>query len=149
MALDILRQRLHNQFLSQPKFTQPAQVVAWLGAVQSQDYPAAKWALAQRANDSTDAAIEESFARGEFLRTHILRPTWHFVTPTDIRWMLKLTAPRVDAASAYAFRKLELDSKVFKRSNAVIDKTLRGDKHLTRDELQRALEIAGIQATGV
>lgn len=145
----IVSQRLHNQRLIGSSFEDAVDVVKWLTAVQSQDFSGAKWALAQRLNNATDRDINQLFNDGKILRTHILRPTWHFVTPTDIRWMLKLTAPRVDAASAYAFRKLELDSKVFKRSNAVIDKTLRGDKHLTRDELQRALEIAGIQATGV
>ena len=81
MALDIIRQRLHNQLLSQTKFTQPSQVVAWLGAVQSQDYAGAKWALSQRTKGLTDSAIEQAFAKGEILRTHVLRPTWHFVTP--------------------------------------------------------------------
>ena len=94
MALDITRSRLHNQLLSQTKFTQPSQVVAWLGAVQSQDYAGAKWAVAQRTKGLTDSAVEQAFTNGEILRTHVMRPTWHFVTPEDIRWMLALTAPR-------------------------------------------------------
>src|SRR6185312_9562782 len=115
MTLDILRQRLQNQLLSQTKFTRPSQVVAWLGAVQSQDYAGAKWAVAQRTKGLTDAAVEQAFANGEILRTHVMRPTWHFVTPEDIRWMLALTAPRVNAVSSYQFRKLELDDAVFRR----------------------------------
>src|SRR4030095_399189 len=107
MALDIVQRRLHNQLLSQTKFTQPSQVVAWLGAVQSQDYAGAKWAVAQRTNGLTDAAIEQAFADGEILRTHVLRPTWHFVTPADIRWLLRLTAPRVRALLAFLDRQLE------------------------------------------
>ena len=95
MALDIVRQRLHNQFLSHPDFTEPSQVVETLGAVQSQDYSGGKWALGLRMNGATDAAIDQAFNEGKILRTHILRPTWHFVAPQDIRWMLKLTAPRV------------------------------------------------------
>src|SRR6185503_16374411 len=114
-------------------------VVRWLTAVQSQDFSGAKWAIAQRLDNATDRNINQLFNDGKILRTHILRPTWHFVTPADIRWMLKLTAPRVAAVSAYAFRKLELDSKVFKRSNAVIAKSLGGGNHLTREELQQAL----------
>ena len=94
MALDIIGSKLHNQLLSQTKFTQPSQVVAWLGAVQSQDYAGAKWAVAQRTKGLTDAAIEQAFTNGDILRTHVMRPTWHFVTPEDIRWMLALTAPR-------------------------------------------------------
>src|SRR5689334_25041347 len=113
MTLDILRQRLQNQLLSQTKFTQPGQVVAWLGAVQSQDVAGAKWALSQRTHGLTEAAIEQAFAEGDMLRTHILRPTWHFVTPVDIRWMLALTAPRVRAAMAYMNRQLGLDIAIF------------------------------------
>jgi len=37
-----------------------------------------------------------------------MRPTWHFVTPANIRWMLELTAPRVHAANTFMYRKLEL-----------------------------------------
>jgi hypothetical protein len=80
MTLDIVRYRLHNQFLSQTNCTSPVQVVEQLGAVQSQDYAGAKWALAQRVKDTTtDAAIDKAFNEGKILRTHVMRPTWHFV----------------------------------------------------------------------
>jgi len=149
MTLDILQQRLHNQLLSQTKFTQPSQVVAWLGAVQSQDYAGAKWALAQRTNGLTDAVIEQAFARGEILRTHVLRPTWHFVTPVDIHWMLALTAPRVRAAMAYMNRQLGLDTAIFEKSNAALTKALQGNKQLTRSELGQILQKAGIPVDGL
>jgi hypothetical protein len=68
--------------------------VRYLGAVQAQDYPGAKWGLARRRRRAAEAAIEKAFTAGTILRTHVLRPTWHFVTPADIRWMLALTAPR-------------------------------------------------------
>jgi len=149
MALDIVQRRLHNQLLSQTKFTQPSQVVAWLGAVQSQDYAGAKWAIAQRTNGLTDADIEQAFARGEILRTHVMRPTWHFVTPADIRWMLELTAPRVRAAMAYTNRQLGLDTAIFKKSNAVLAKGLRENQHLTRSELGEILQKAGVPVDGL
>jgi hypothetical protein len=149
MTLDILQQRLHNQLLSQTKFSQPSQVVTWLGAVQSQDYAGAKWALAQRTKGLTDAAIEQAFARGEILRTHVMRPTWHFVTPEDIRWMLELTAPRVRAAMASTCRQLGLDAPIFKKSNSLLAKALRGKKQLTRSELGHILQKEGIPADGL
>jgi hypothetical protein len=149
MALDLIQQRLHNQLLSQTKFTQPSQVVAWLGAVQSQDYAGAKWALSLRTNSLTDAAIEQAFANGEILRTHVMRPTWHFVTPEDIRWMLALTAPRVLAAIAHMDRQLGLDKDVFKKSNAALTKALRGGKQLTRAELATVLQKAGVSTDGL
>ena len=80
-----------------------------LGAVQSQDYAGAKWGLGQRLKDATDAAIDRDFNDGKILRTHLMRPTWHFVAPEDIRWMLMLTAPRGPCANVFMYRQLELD----------------------------------------
>lgn len=142
--MDIARWRLHNQCISQQTFEKPEEVVQWLGAVQAQDYAAAKWALGLRLHGATDNVIEQAFTSGAILRTHIMRPTWHFVTPADIRWMLMLTAPRVLAASAYYFRISELDDAIFRKSNDVLVEALQGGKQLTRTELASALQQAGI-----
>lgn len=142
--LDIAQQRLANQHLVGNPFKTAPEVVAWLGAVQAQEYPWAKWALGQRTTGLTDAAIEQAFAEGSLLRTHVMRPTWHFVTPEDIRWLLALTAPRVNTAVASYYRKLELDEATFARSNAVLAKALEGGKQLTRPELAAILQQAGI-----
>ena len=142
--LDIAHQRLHNQLISQRTCEKPGDVVEWLGAVQAQDYAAAKWAVGLRMQNATDDAIEQASASGALLRTHVMRPTWHFVTPADIRWMLALTAPRVIAASAYYYRALGLDDTVFSHSNTVLAKALQGGKQLTRAELASVLQQAGI-----
>jgi hypothetical protein len=146
--MDVALQRLRNQRLIGKPFAAPEDVVRWLGAVQSQDYAGAKWAIAQRTRASTDAEIDQACADGRILRTHVLRPTWHFVLPDDIRWMLALTAPRVRAAMAYYDRKLALDGALFRRSQVVLQKALAGGKSLTREELGRVLGAAGIPATG-
>jgi hypothetical protein len=139
-------QRLLNQRLVSTAFTSPAEVVGWLGAVQAQDYPAAKWALGLRIADATDDQMEWAFAEGQILRTHVLRPTWHFVLPADIRWMLDLTAPRIKAATVYYYRQYELDDAVFAKSNDVLAKALEGRKYMTRAELGAVLDAAGIRA---
>src|SRR5438067_1796777 len=133
--LDIAHRRLHNQLITRQTFEKPGDVVQWLGAVQAQDYAAAKWAVGLRLPDVTDDDVEQAFASGAILRTHIMRPTWHFVSPADIRWLLALTAPRVNAINAYYYRRLELDDDVFMRSNDVLVKALQGGKQLTRLEL--------------
>src|SRR5262245_8709805 len=97
---EIVQRRLLNQHLVGSSFEKPEEVVSWLGAVQAQEYAGAKWAVAQRTSGLTEAAIEHALAEGAILRTHVLRPTWHFVTPADIRWLLALTAPRVNMANA-------------------------------------------------
>jgi hypothetical protein len=150
MALDIPRYRLHNQFLSHPDFTVPDQVVKCLGAVQSQDYGGGKWALGLRMKGATDAAIDQAFNEGKLLRTHILRPTWHFVTPEDIRWMLSLSAPRVHAVNGFMYRQQGLDREILQKSYKMLEKVLQGNKQLTRIELGSAFEKAGIEnAKGV
>ena len=144
--LDIAHQRLGNQHIARATFKKPGDVVAWLGAVQAQDYAGAKWALGLRLQGATDGGIDRAFADGSILRTHLMRPTWHFVAPADIRWLLALTAPRVHVANASMYRKLELDGALFKRSDAALVKALRGGRQLTRDELRGVLENAGIAA---
>src|ERR1043165_6667916 len=138
--------RLHNQKLLSTRFAQPVEVVRWFGAVQAQDFNAAKWALALRMRKATNASIEEAFNKGEILRTHVMRPTWHFVAPEDIRWLLQLTAPRVNLGAGPNYRKFVLDAAVFKRSNKIFTKALQGGKRLTRSALKSLLNAAGIDA---
>jgi len=116
--------------------------------VQSQEYGQAKWAVGQRSADATDALVEQALDAGAILRTHILRPTWHFVTPADIRWLLHLTAPRIEAQNAYRYRQLELDDRTLRRGKEAIAGALDGGDHLTRKELEAALERAGIDTAG-
>ncbi len=146
---DIIRYRLFNQQIAKPVFTKPAEVVSWLVAMQAQEYAMAKWAIGLRLSQATDNVIETAFANGDILRTHLMRPTWHFVTPKDIRWLLQLTAPRVEAINAFTYRQQELDSKLFKRSNDIIAKALEGGKQLMRTELQAVLKQKKIIADGV
>jgi Winged helix DNA-binding domain len=142
--LDIAHRRLRNQCISQQTFERPEDIVQWLGAVQAQDYAAAKWALGLRLCGASDDVIEQAVISGAILRTHVMRPTWHFVASADIRWLLALTGPRVNAANASYYRSAELDDAVFMKSNAVLAKALQGGKQLTRPELASALQQAGI-----
>ncbi|MGK2962247.1 MAG: winged helix DNA-binding domain-containing protein [Gemmatimonadaceae bacterium] len=123
-------------------------MVDHLCAVQAQDFAGAKWALGLRMNSATDASVEKAFNDGLILRTHVLRPTWHFVSPADIRWLLTLTAPRVHTLNGTSYRKLELDDRLLTKSVKVLERALGGGKYLTRDELRPILEKAGIQTTG-
>jgi hypothetical protein len=143
---EIANLRLLNQRIALPSFTGPAEVVGWLGAVQAQDYFGAKWALGLRMRAAIDSEIEAAFNEGSILRTHVLRPTWHFVLPADIRWMLALTAPRVHALNAYMYRQQGLDKNLLKRSNDTLAKALEDGGQLTRDELREVLQNKDIAA---
>ncbi|MEO8000205.1 MAG: winged helix DNA-binding domain-containing protein [Gemmatimonadaceae bacterium] len=140
-------ERLHNLHLFGNPAGSPENAVQSLVAIQAQDFSATKWGLGVRSG-TTDLEVESAFCDGRILRTHVLRPTWHFVVPDDIRWLLALSAPRVLAASALQFRKLELDATVFDKSIKVFRKALRGGRQLTREGLRALLEKAGVVTHG-
>lgn len=139
-------QRLHNQKLSDAGCRRAADVVRRLGAVQAQEFRPAKWALGLRAAGVTEADVDAAFDRGLILRTHVMRPTWHFVPAADIRWMLELTGPAVSRRMAPYNRKLELDAALFARSHDAVARALEGGRFLTRTELAEVLARAGIHA---
>jgi len=145
---DIVHQRLHNQHLAGAPLATPAEVVRWLGAVQAQDYLAAQWAVGLRLAGARDVDIDQAFAAGTVLPTPAMRPTWPPVTPEDIRWLLALTAPRVHAANAAIYRRLEMNEALVARSHAALAAALQSGKQLTRAELGIALEQAGIATQG-
>jgi len=122
--------------------------VARLGAVQAQDYFGGKWGLAQRTRGVTDADVEAELTDGSILRTHVLRPTWHFVAPGDIRWILALTAPRIRMVLAHYDRTLGIDAAVLRRSRTVLSRALKGGAQRTRAELAAELTRAGIRTDG-
>jgi hypothetical protein len=145
---DIAVRRLGAQRLVGEPLAGPVEVVRWLGAVQSQDYGAATWALALRSRPTTGLELDRIFNAGLILRTHILRPTWHFALPEDIRWLAELTGPRVRRSLAGRYRQLEIDESLIARSNAAVAAALRGGRYLTRPEIGDVLVSAGIQPQG-
>lgn len=144
----IVQRRLRNQQLGEKDFQTPAEVVGWLGAVQAQEYDSAKWALALRLNGVTGAQIDQAFDEGTILRTHVLRPTWHFVLPADLRWLQRLTGLRVKASLASYDRRLELDADVLSRAYRAFEQALGAGQPMTRTELAGVLAQVGIVASG-
>ncbi len=145
---DIARQRLHNQRISGSTFEQPADVVAWLGAVQAQDYLGALWAVGLRMRNAVEADIEQALANRTIIRTWPMRGTLHFVAAADIRWMLELLTPRIVAGSARRIhQQFGLDEAAFARSKDLFVRALEGGKQLTRNAMYEALETGGIATT--
>ncbi len=142
--IEIRNRRLLNQGLATAPFERPEDALQWLGAVQSQDYAGAKWGLGLRMRNASDEAIDRAFNDGSILRTHALRPTWHFLHPADIRWVLDITAPRVHRLNALYYRKAELDGPALAQCRAVLVRELRDGAQRTREELGAALQHAGI-----
>ena len=137
--IEVIRRRLAGQRLTGKAFGSVADALRSLVAVQSQDYTGAQWALGQRVTGATEAALERDFAEGRILRTHVMRPTWHFVAPDDLRWLLALTGDRVKKRMAPYDKKLGLDAGIFRKSEKAISRALEGGQHLTRSELGKVV----------
>jgi hypothetical protein len=140
--------RLAAQRLTGEPFESAVEAVRWLGAVQSQDYGGAKWGVAQRTLGATDSELDRLFDQGAILRTHVLRPTWHFVVPEDLDRLLQLTGPRILRGLAGRHRSLELDLATVARAAAAFEAALAGGEALTRAELSSVLVAAGIRPDG-
>ena len=135
MIQTISTDRLKNQQITENKHQNPQEIVSWMGAMQAQDFNMAKWAVGVRLPGSTEQSVQEAFNRGEILRTHVLRPTWHFVSPNDISWMLELTAPHIKSAMRSRHIQLELNESIVTKSKLLVEKALGEEGYLTRDEL--------------
>lgn len=144
---DILQLRLHHQMLLPGPGRTVTSVVERMGALQAQDYAMMKWAVGSRVPGSTEAEVEAALNAGELLRTHVLRPTWHVVSPKDIRWMLELTAPRIRSKMKTRDQQLGLTDDLVKRSKTLLIKALESGDHLTKETIDELWNRASIPTT--
>ncbi len=140
--------RLANQRVLDRPFTQPAEVVAWLGAMQAQDYTGALWSIGLRMIKATEQTVAQALADRTIVRTWPMRGTLHFVAAADARWLLALLTPRMIAQSAGRYRQLALDEATFTRSKARFANALQGGNAFTRDEMYHLLAQANIATAG-
>lgn len=133
---EIANIRLNSQQISSTKLRSVKDIVVWMGAMQAQDYEMAKWAIGIRLPDTNEKLVETAINNGEIIRTHLLRPTWHFVSTDDIYWMIELTAPQIKASLRSRHKELKLSENIFRMSNKMIEKALSNGQHLTREELK-------------
>jgi hypothetical protein len=146
-AKEIALMRMSSQLLAGSLAETPAAVVSRLGAVQAQDFYGSLWAIGQRSATPTKTAVEAAIAERKIVRSWPLRGTLHFVVAEDLRWMVRLLAPRVlKQHAARIQRDMELDSKSMVLPRKVIVRTLEEGTELTRAALYRELESAGVHA---
>ena len=139
---------MRNSRLTGTRFPTPDEAVGWHLAMQAQEYGPAKWSIGQRSKGLTDKDIDEALAAGSIIRTHVLRPTWHFVARGDLRWLLALSGPRVQRGNAGRYRELGLDARILARSEEALVAALQGGNRLTRKELAAVLDDSGIDPSG-
>jgi hypothetical protein len=144
----IASQRLAGQGFYAPKLRSPEAVVAWLGAIQAQDYAGVKWSIGLRLPGCNDDDVEQAIASQAVVRTWVMRGTLHFVAAEDARWLLTLLGPRVIAKNERRYRQLELDEATLARSNEILVRALQNFRQLDRAALRDILEEEGISTAG-
>ncbi|MGZ6347711.1 MAG: DNA glycosylase AlkZ-like family protein, partial [Anaerolineales bacterium] len=132
---ELAKIRLNSQQIVGSKFTCAMDVLDWMGAIQAQDFGMAKWAIGIRLPHSNDDGIRAAIDKGEILRTHLLRPTWHFVSKDNIYWILELTTQQIKGSFKSRHIQLGLTNTILRKSNTIMEKALKGGNHLTREEL--------------
>ena len=140
--------RVHNLLLGDRRAAGPAEAVGELLAIQAQEHAFSRWSVAQRTQQPSSDAVMDAVASGAIVRTHVLRPTWHYVLGEDLRWLQALTGGRVRRASAGWYRNHGLDDRVFGRARDVVEPELQGGRAMTRDALRSRLEEAGVDVSG-
>src|SRR5215467_1022027 len=103
-GLEIARWRLRTQHLVWPYAVSAREAVGSLLAVQAENPGQAAWAVASRTPSPDQAELAALLEEGAVVRTHVLRPTWHFVRAEDIGWLLDLTGPRVRRVTGQQLR---------------------------------------------
>lgn len=144
---DISSARLYSQHITSNPYNTVKDLVSRMGAMQAQDPNMIKWAVGVRLPGITEKTVEEAINRGDVIRTHLLRPTWHLVAADDLLWMLRLTAPHIKSSMRSRLRQLGLTEDILAKSNLIIRKALGHGNHLTRQELTAELQKAGIPTT--
>jgi hypothetical protein len=124
-------------------------VVRRVFAVQSQDAVAADLGIRARGQDIGAGDIraayedERSIVRGWFMRG-----TLHTIPGSDARWVLRLLAPRILAATSRRYHQLGLDEGMRERADRLARRALATHGPLTRPELTEHLAAVGVQPDG-
>ena len=146
---DIARWRLHSQCLVEPHAASASGVVSRLLAVQAENPGQAVWAVASRTRKPGETDLGTLLDDGDVLRTHVLRPTWHFVRAEDLGWLVDLTGPRVQRITAQQLRNAHgLDDAATDHAVDAVAQALAGRGELTRAQLAEDLRDRGVQASG-
>jgi hypothetical protein len=144
----VIRRRLAVQRLASAPLPHAADAVRLLTCVQSQDAPLAAHSLAMRSRDTSYAGVLAAQSAGGWVRTHILRPTWHHVAPQDLRWIQSLTGAKVESSAASRHRQLGLTPEVKERGIELLRELLADGRTRTRKELGPQFATAGLPGPG-
>ncbi|MCD8262261.1 MAG: winged helix DNA-binding domain-containing protein [Bacteroides sp.] len=136
--------RITAQQLTQPQFETPGQLIQWMGAMQAQEYSMMKWAVGMWLISGGLTHINDALNRGEILRIHVMRPTWHLVAAEDIRWMTELNRSRLRPSILSWAKEKGITSEFSLLVNRMIEKILEGIPGMTKTEIITELQHQGV-----
>ena len=144
----IARWRLRTQRLVRPSAASAAAAVRSLLAVQAENPGQAAWAVACRTAEPSPADLAGALDDGRIIRTHVLRPTWHYVAAEDLGWLVDLTGPRVRRVTGQQLRDTHgQDDRAVERLTSLVMTALDA-ADLTRGRLADALAAQGARTDG-
>jgi winged helix DNA-binding protein len=141
---EITRLRVANQCLAGSEFSRPDEVVRWFGAMQSQDLPASLYAIGLRMREATEDLVERALTDGSIVRSWPMRRTIHCMAAEDVRWMIRMLAPRGIARMQTYYRAMKISDEELERAGKVLESALARDTRLTRAELYERLNAEGV-----
>lgn len=114
-------------------------------ALQSQDFAAGRYALAQRSGaNATRRQIDALFSQGHLVRSWTMRGTLHICLPEDVRWMVRATRERTLRSAAARLRELNIDNAVIDRTARIVAEHLREHGRSSRPAIFDMLNSRGI-----
>ena len=133
--------RLLNQQLAAPQFSDPAQVVSHMGAIQAQEYRMMRWAVAMRTRKPSARAFKTAFDDGRIIRLHLMRGTWQLVTAEDYWWMLDLCAPKAIAVTRgwMSSNKITIPERELMSIRDILVQTAADKGSVTKEDIVQAL----------
>ncbi len=132
-----------------PHAASAVDAVEHLLAVQAENPSQSAWAVASRTSSPSRLAMRAALADGRLIRTHVLRPTWHYATAEDVGWLLELTAPRVRRTTEAQLRGPHgLDRRALDRATSVVVDVLRAQPDRTRNDMAEGLRERGTDTGG-
>ena len=133
--------RLLNQQLAAPQFSDPAEVVSHLGALQAQEYRLMRWGVAMRTRKPSMKAFEEAFDAGRILRLHLMRGTWQLVNGEDYWPMLELCAVKgISVIKGWmSSNKISIPDEEVQQIREILLQTAADKRSVTKEDFVQAL----------
>ncbi len=133
--------RLLNQQLIAPQFSDPAEVVHYMGAMQAQEYRMMRWAVEMRTSKPSHKAFKKAFDEGRIIRLHLMRGTWQLVSAEDYWLMIDLFAPKAIAVTKgwMSSNKIAIPDEELIRVRDILAQTAADLGSATKEDLVRAL----------